>query len=492
MSRFSSPLVLLLVFVLRVSCLRTEIFSKFRELVHKEQYMRWGRGDFIEEGTIKQPLDHFHPPTQKSITFEQRYWVNSNYWNNSTGPVFLYIGGEFEMSGAYIDFGHVVEMAEQYRGLIFGVEHRFYGLSTFEECMDNYNITFLTSQQALADLAQFVAFARKFYNMTDANKWIAYGGSYPGSLSAWFRLKYPKLVVGAVASSAPVEAKTDFQGYHNVVASSFASTLVGGSAKCRDNLKLAFYKLDEMIQREDFATLALDFIFCQNISSKNDVWLFTKKLANIFDGIVQNNDENIEYSIAKVCRYMTYTDDTPYAKLVQFVQNYLKHMGMTCLNNSYTSFVTSLNNTRLDPLGEASSRQWFYQTCSQFGYFQTCEANTSCVYSTLLADLPHYLDICLDVFGIPGKGVYQGVAFTNSDYGGKTPNGSKIVFVNGSIDPWHALSVLSNLTTSEVAIFIPGTSHYANMYADSPEDPPALSAARKEVSRLVGVWLQTY
>ena len=75
-----------------------------------------------------------------------------------------------------------------------------------------------------------------------------------------------------------------------------------------------------MIQREDFATLALDFIFCQNISSKNDVWLFTKKLANIFDGIVQNNDENIEYSIAKVCRYMTYTDDTPYAKLVQFVQ----------------------------------------------------------------------------------------------------------------------------------------------------------------------------
>lgn len=48
-----------------------------------------------------------------------------------------------------------------------------------------------------------------------------------------------------------------------------------------------------------------------------------------------------------------------------------------------------------------------------------------------MADLPHYLDICLDVFDIPGKRVYQGVAFTNSDYGGKKPNGSKIVFVNG-------------------------------------------------------------
>ena len=62
---------------------------------------------------------------------------------------------------------------------------------------------------------------------------------------------------------------------------------------------------------------------------------------------------------------------------------------------------------------------------------QTCNANTSCVYSTLLADLPRYLGICFDVFGIPEKKVYQGVAFTNSDYGGKKPNGSRIVFVNG-------------------------------------------------------------
>jgi len=165
---------------------------------------------------------------------------------------------------------------------------------------------------------------------------------------------------------------------------------------------------------------------------------------------------------------------------------------MRCLDNNYASYVTSLNNTRLDPTGMASIRQWSYQTCSQFGYFQTCNANTSCVYSTLLADLPRYLGICFDVFGIPEKKVYQGVAFTNSDYGGKKPNGSRIVFVNGSIDPWHALSVLSNLTTSEVAIFIPGTSHCANMDPDCPDDPPALTAARKEVSRLVGVWLQTY
>ena len=33
------------------------------------------------------------------------------------------------------------------------------------------------------------------YNLTDQNKWIAYGGSYPGSLAAWFRLKVNIYVV---------------------------------------------------------------------------------------------------------------------------------------------------------------------------------------------------------------------------------------------------------------------------------------------------------
>ena len=35
---------------------------------------------------------------------------------------------------------------------------------------------------------------------------------FPGSLAAWFRSKYPYMVDGAVASSAPVVAEMDFEG----------------------------------------------------------------------------------------------------------------------------------------------------------------------------------------------------------------------------------------------------------------------------------------
>lgn len=49
----------------------------------------------------------------------------------------------------------------------------------------------------------------------------------------------------------------------------------------------------------------------------------------------------------------------------------------------------------------------------------------------------------------------------------------------GSIDPWHALSVLQDLSPTERALYILGTAHCANMSDGKSTDPETLIKARK-------------
>ena len=60
-------------------------------------------------------------------------------------------------------------------------------------------------------------FIHSRFNITRPKPWVSFGGSYPGSLSAWLKLKYPHLMSGSVSSSGPLFAKVDFFEYLQVV-----------------------------------------------------------------------------------------------------------------------------------------------------------------------------------------------------------------------------------------------------------------------------------
>lgn len=86
-----------------------------------------------------------------------------------------------------------------------------YSLSFLRD-LSTKNLQYLSSQQALADLAVFIEAMNSKYNLSPDVKWIAFGGSYSGALSAWLRMKYPHLVHGAMSASAPLLAELDFKG----------------------------------------------------------------------------------------------------------------------------------------------------------------------------------------------------------------------------------------------------------------------------------------
>lgn len=74
------------------------------------------------------------------------------------------------------------------------------------------NLKYLNVDQALADLAAFIVWFKASTPGLENSKVILVGGSYAGTMAVWMRQKYPHLVAGSWASSAPLLAKVDFVG----------------------------------------------------------------------------------------------------------------------------------------------------------------------------------------------------------------------------------------------------------------------------------------
>nr|GMC90387.1 lysosomal Pro-X carboxypeptidase-like [Ipomoea batatas] len=156
-----------------------------------------------------QIVDHFTFTPQSYHTFQQRYLINDTYWGGAKkmAPIFVYMGGEADIELSAQNTGFMFDYAPNFNALLVFIEHRFYGKSFpggDEEVKPNSTtLGYLSSTQALADYATLIIDLKKNLTATDSPV-VVFGGSYPGMLAAWFRLKYPHVTIGALASSAPI------------------------------------------------------------------------------------------------------------------------------------------------------------------------------------------------------------------------------------------------------------------------------------------------
>lgn len=97
----------------------------------------------------------------------------------------------------------------------FAFQNLEYGTFTnflFFRDLSTENLEFLTTDQCLADLANFVGFIKENRTeLADAPVFAA-GFGYGGNLAIWFRKKYPHLVEGVWSSGGALKGKLDFSG----------------------------------------------------------------------------------------------------------------------------------------------------------------------------------------------------------------------------------------------------------------------------------------
>ncbi len=194
-----------------------------------------------------QRLDHFDAADTR--LWSQRYFINdhrdSKFADEAPAVVFLCVGGEGPALTARVveDGGEhcavATSLASRKKGLVFALEHRFYGASQPTGDLSMSSLRYLSSRQALEDIVAFAAHARERYDLRKSRV-VAFGGSYPGMLAAWARIKYPHAIHASVASSAPIRAEVDMRGYYDVVGAALREEDVGGSDGCRDAVREAF------------------------------------------------------------------------------------------------------------------------------------------------------------------------------------------------------------------------------------------------------------
>lgn len=441
-----------------------------------------------------QKLDHYQPTDLR--TWRQRYFVNDTFFNGSPdAPVFLMIGGEGEASAKWMVAGAWIEYAKIFGALCFQLEHRFYGASRPTPSLSTGNLGFLNSEQALADLANFIVLMNARYGLGNGNKWVAFGGSYPGSLAAWVRYKYPHLIHAAISSSGPLRAVADFKEYNEVVKSSLSTS----SQDCMAQVKMANKHLTKLLgDQSGGELLTKKFRLCStlDVSRKYDKENFATTLAGNFQGVVQYNKDNrittdptSRVTIDDVCSIMTnkeYGDPIDrYAEVNKFMMNLTK---TSCLNVTYMDAITELMNITWSLDLEPAGRQWFYQTCVEFGFYQTSSSDSELFGPNFPLDL--FTKQCENIFGFGRDVLDQGINRTNTIYGDLHLKVKRVLFVHGSIDPWHALGIISSKNPDAPAIFIKGTAHCANMYPSKDTDLPQLKEARKAVMYYLRSWLK--
>ena len=352
----------------------------------------------VDEKWIEQRLNNFDP--QDNRTFMMRYMENSNYLQDG-GPIFIFVGGEWTIDEDTLRYGHMSDMARELNGTMFYPEHRYYGETRPTPDLKMDNLRYLNVDQALADLAHFIVEMKATNPLLTNSGVILVGGSYSATMVTWFMQKYPHLANGAWSSSAPLEAQVDFVEYLEVVSDAIRDL---GGANCSRRIESAFQELESLLKEGNSARIEEVFKLCYpfKATDKLDKQNFFSSAGAPFSSIVQYHRDYAQ-TIQSECNLLENSrfenDLEAYAWWWWFgafefdpeeVEDY-------CFDHRYSLQLYLFGGTEWYELAAfIEFRQWFYQTCAEYGWYQSSGSDDILFGSNFPAELQ--VQLCKDIY----------------------------------------------------------------------------------------------
>lgn len=422
----------------------------------------------VHQGTFDQLLDHFD--TSNTTTFKQRYYIAlDDTHGNANAPVIYYQCGEGNCLDGYPIPPAIATYASSLGAAIVILEHRYYGKSQPFDQMTGENLKYLTYEQALEDFAVFQKYVMR--QMSLNGKWIFAGGSYSGALSAYYRLKHPELVVGALSSSGVVKTETLFEDYDHLVA-------IGLGSECLAAVKEVTHQIESVLN-DPVALAKIQATFqSQDVKDPLD---FLSVLDGMASAAVQYGQQD------SFCRSILSSSD----HLAGFAKGGIAALQILDMTPVDMTFQGSESILASDYEGGVGMRQWSYQSCTEFGGFSVPYHDPSMSAESALLDLNYNLNGCKKLFGVTAAPDTDRV---NKEYYFPLldPSTTNIFFTNGSIDPYSMLSIATadgNVTNPGTTAFtLTGLAHCGDLgYADGSGG--VIDQAQAIFLKLANQWL---
>ncbi|XP_055354093.1 dipeptidyl peptidase 2-like [Paramacrobiotus metropolitanus] len=434
-----------------------------------------------------QVLDHFNYNAFDVQTFKQRYLICSKFWNPNTGPIFFYTGNEGPITSFYANTGFMFDIAPQFEALIVFAEHRFYGKSLPagpSKSFQNPYIGLLTVEQALADYAVLMDAVTAQLNATNTPI-IAFGGSYGGILSSYMRQKYPNIIDGALAASAPVFGIADIGDNRTFFedVTKYFSAVPG----CGDRVREAFTAMDTLSGQgpDGYRNLSITFNLCDPLNPNGGYKQLVGWVRNAFASMAMVNYPYPAQFLAPLpawpvnasCQYITGNPKGALAGLAQ-AANLFYSTSEKC-HDIWAEFDDCADPTGCGTGTDATA--WDYQACTQM----TLSGGTYGGQEDFFPYLPWTKDLraayCQKHYAVVPRD-----SALRIEYGAQRLSAaSNIIFSNGLLDPWHRGGVLQNVSETVVAVLVAEGAHHLDLRAADSRDPPSVIAARQQEVELI-------
>ncbi|XP_050082986.1 putative serine protease K12H4.7 [Anopheles aquasalis] len=426
------------------------------------------------EGRFTAKVDHFNP--QSRDTFEFSYLHNDQYYREG-GPLFVVVGGRQPISPYFIENSHFRDVAAQQGAWLATFEHRYFGSSVPTENLSTENLRFLQTEQVLTDLIEWIDFLRREV-MGDPNARVILNGvGYTGTLASWARQRFPNIIDGAWASSAPVRAAVSFPEFSQDVGNIIRTK---GSDACYNRIFQAFNTIENLLNAGRVEMVSRMFNTCDpiNVDDSLEVQLFFYDMMQSVNAGILQAISGYE-GVGLVC-----------GALAEFLNQ--TYSGVReCFDLSFENFVQYAIDEDIDaPQNrEYGLRQTAYHDCTEFGHFPTADTpdqpfGNRVTYDLLLAE-------CQAAFGdwLVRDVVHDGVRLTNFHFGATDPRTTNVLYTNGALDPFRHLSITSYQNLLSNARVTPGAFYGEDIFSISGYDSEELLETKHMAEQYISTWL---